>query len=150
MMDMDPLQFLVPLGWLSAVGPALPYAIFVMTVANLATRHLAHRRHVEQGQDADSVEAYTPHVFTNVGLVLLTFLYILTAPVRGTILIVLVLAMFIADLFELEARNVEARNDMEIEAPKSSIAASLVVLIWSSYYALFFLVEGIWNQFVVA
>ncbi|KOX96448.1 MULTISPECIES: hypothetical protein [Halorubrum] len=147
---MDPLQFLVPLGWLSAVGPALPYAIFVMTVANLATRHLAHRRHVEQGQDADSVEAYTPHVFTNVGLVLLTFLYILTAPVRGTILIVLVLAMFIADLFELEARNVEARNDMEIEAPKSSIAASLVVLIWSSYYALFFLVEGIWNQFVVA
>jgi hypothetical protein len=150
MVDMDPLQFLVPLGWLSAVGPALPYAIFVMTVANLATRHLAHRRHVEQGQDADSVEAYTPHVFTNVGLVLLTFLYILTAPVRGTILIVLVLAMFIADLFELEARNVEARNDMEIEAPKSSIAASLVVLIWSSYYALFFLVEGIWNQFVVA
>ncbi|RLM83350.1 hypothetical protein D3D02_18300 [Halobellus sp. Atlit-38R] len=75
---------------------------------------------------------------------------LLTAPVRGTILIVLVLAMFIADLFELEARNVEARNDMEIEAPKSSIAASLVVLIWSSYYALFFLVEGIWNQFVVA
>ncbi|QKG91825.1 hypothetical protein EXE43_12850 [Halorubrum sp. SS5] len=147
---MDPLQFLVPLGWLSAAGPALPYAIFVMTVANLATRHLAHRRHVEQGQDADSVEAYTPHVFTNVGLVLLSFVFILTAPVRGTILSVLVLAMFIADFFELEARNVEARNDMEIEAPKSSIAASLVVLIWSSYFALFFLVEGFWNQFVVA
>jgi hypothetical protein len=147
---MDPLQFLVPLGWLSAAGPILPYAIFVMTVANLATRHLAHRRHVEQGQDADSVEAYTPHVFTNVGLVLLCFLFILDAPVSGTILSILVLAMFIADLFELEARNVEARNDMTIEAPKSSIAASLVVLVWSSYYALFFVIEGIWNQFVVA
>ena len=108
------------------------------------------RAHVEQGQDADSVEAYTPHVFTNVGLVLLSFVYILTAPVRGTILSVLVLSMFIADFFELEARNVEARNDMEIEAPKSSIAASLVVLVWSSYFALFFVVEGIWNQFVVA
>ncbi|WP_424014589.1 DUF7313 family protein [Halorubrum xinjiangense] len=147
---MDPLQFLVPLGWLAAAGPALPYAIFVMTVANLATRHLAHRRHVDQGEEADSVEAYTPHVFTNVGLVLLSFVYILVAPVRGTILSILVLSMFIADFFELEARNVEARNDMEIEAPKSSIAASLVVLVWSSYFALFFVVEGIWNQFVVA
>ncbi|MFW6000637.1 MAG: DUF7313 family protein, partial [Halorubrum sp.] len=126
------------------------YAIFVMTVANLATRHLAHRRHVEQGQDGDSVEAYTPHEFTNVGLVLLSFVFIITAPVRGTILSVLVLSMFIADFFELEARNVEARNDMEIEAPKSSIAASLVVLVWTSYFALFFVVEGIWNQFVVA
>jgi hypothetical protein len=147
---MDPLQFLVPLGWLAAAGPALPYAIFVMTIANLATRHLAHRRHVDQGEEADSVEAYTPHVFTNVGLVLLSFVFILVAPVRGTILSILVLAMFIADFFELEARNVEARNDMEIEAPKSSIAASLVVLVWSSYFALFFVVEGIWNQFVVA
>jgi len=147
---MDPLQFLVPLGWLSAVGPVLPYAIFVMTVANLATRHLAHRRHVEQGQDADSVDAYDPHVFTNVGLVLLSFLFILDSPVSGTILSILVLAMFIADFFELEARNVEARNDMEIEAPKSSIAASLIVLVWSSYYALFFVIEGIWNQFVIA
>ena len=145
---MEPLQFLVPLGWLSAVAPALPYAIFVLTVANLATRHLAHRRHVEQGEDGDGVEAYTPHVVTNVGLVVLSFVYILAAPVRGTILAVLVLAMFVADLFELEARNVEAR--MPIEAPKSSIAASLVVLVWVSYFALFFLIEGLWNQFVVA
>ena len=147
---MDPLQFLVPLGWLAAAGPALPYAIFVMTIANLATRHLAHRRHVDQGEEADSVEAYTPHVFTNVGLVLLSFVFILVAPVRGTILSILVLAMFIADFFELEARNVEARNDMPIEAPKSSIAASLFVLVFASYYALWFLVAGLWNQYVIA
>ncbi|MDZ5811969.1 hypothetical protein U4E84_11510 [Halorubrum sp. AD140] len=147
---MDPLQFLVPLGWLSAVGPVLPYALLVMGVANLATRHLAHRRHVEQGADGDSVEPYTPHAFTNIGLVLLSFLFVLEAPVSGVILSVLVITMLIADLFELEARNVEARNDMPIEAPKSSIVASLLVMVFVGYYSLFFLVSGIWNQFVVA
>ncbi|MFC7186104.1 DUF7313 family protein [Halorubrum yunnanense] len=147
---MDPLQFLVPLGWLSAVGPVLPYAILVMAVANLATRHLAHRRHVEQGDSDDGVEPYTPHAFTNIGLVLLSFLFVLDAPVSGVILSVLVITMLIADLFELEARNVEARNDMPIEAPKSSIAASLLVLVFASYYALWFLVSGLWDQFVIA
>ncbi|MFO8114448.1 MAG: hypothetical protein R6U01_03660 [Halorubrum sp.] len=147
---MDPLQFLVPLGWLSAVGPVLPYAILVMAVANLATRHIAYRSHVEQGTDGDEVEPYTPHAFTNIGLVLLSFLFVPVAPVSGVILSVLVITMLIADLFELEARNVEARNDMPIEAPKSSIAASLLVLVFAAYYSLWFLVSGIWNQFVVA
>ncbi|MFW5917567.1 MAG: DUF7313 family protein [Halorubrum sp.] len=147
---MDPLQFLVPLGWLADVGPVLPYAILVMAVANLATRHLAHRRHVEQGTDGESVESYFPHAFTNVGLLLLSFLFLLDSPVSGTILSVLVIAMLIADLFELEARNVEARNDMSIESPKSAIAASLLVMVFAAYYALFFLVSGIWNQYVVA
>jgi hypothetical protein len=147
---MDPLQFLVPLGWLSAVGPVLPYAILTMAVANLATRHLAHRRHVEQGSKGDSVEPYTPHAFTNVGLVLLGFLFVLDAPVSGVIISMFVITMLIADLFELEARNVEARNDMPIEAPKSSIVASLFVLVFASYYALWFLVAGLWDQYVIA
>ena len=147
---MDPLQFLIPLGWLSAVGPVLPYAILVMAVANLATRHVAYRRHVEQGNSGDSVEPYTPHAFTNIGVLLLSLLFVLDAPVSGVILSVLVITMVVADLFELEARNVEARNDMPIEAPKSSIAASLLVLVFAAYYALFFLVAGIWNQFVIA
>ncbi|WP_418284419.1 DUF7313 family protein [Halorubrum sp. DTA46] len=147
---MDPLQFLVPLGWLAAVGPVLPYAILVMAVANLATRHVAYKRHVEQGADEDSVDAYDPHAFTNIGLLLLSFLFVLHAPVGGTLLAILVITMLIADLFEFEARNVEARNDMPIEAPKSAIAASLLVVVYAAYYALFFLVSGVWNQFVVA
>ncbi|MFD1571354.1 DUF7313 family protein [Halorubrum laminariae] len=147
---MDPLQFLVPLGWLAAVGPVLPYAIFTMAVANLVTRHLAHRQHVDQGTDGDSVEPYTPHVFTNVGLLLLGVLFAIDSPISGVIVSVIVITMLLADLFELEARNVEARNDMAIEAPKSAIAASVLLLVYASYYALFFLVEGIWNQFIVA
>ncbi|WP_435094195.1 DUF7313 family protein [Halorubrum sp. N11] len=147
---MDPLQFLVPLGWLSEVGPMLPYAILVMAVANLATRHIAHRHHVDQGSDGESVEPHTLHAFTNIGLLLLTLLFVVAAPISGTILAVIVITMLIADLFELEARNVEARNDMPIEAPKSSIAASLVLMVFVAYYSLFFLVSGIWNQFIVA
>ena len=147
---MDPLQFLVPLGWLSAVGPVLPYAILTMAVANLATRHLAYRRHVRQGNAGDEVEPYTPHAVTNIGLLLLSLLFVLDAPVSGVILSVLVVTALVADLFELEARNVEARNDMPIEAPKSSIAASLLVLVFASYYALWFLVAGLWDQFVIA
>jgi len=147
---MDPLQFLVPLGWLAAVGPALPYAILVMAIANLATRHVEYKRHVEQGADGDSVEQYTPHAFTNVGLLLLSLLFAVTAPVGGTILSIVVITMVIADLFEFEARNVEARNDMPIEAPKSAIVTSLLVVMYAAYYALFFLVSDLWNQVVVA
>ena len=147
---MDPLQFLVPLGWLAAIGPVLPYAILVMAVANLATRHVEYKQHVEQGAEGDSVEQYPPHAFTNVGLLLLSLLFAVVAPVSGVILSIVVITMVIADLFEFEARNVEARNDMSIEAPKSSIAASLLVLVYAGYYALFFLVSDVWNQFVVA
>ncbi len=145
---MDPLQFLVPLGWLTVVGPMLPFAILVMAVANLATRHLAHRRHVEQGKDGDSVEQYTPHAFTNIGLILLSFLFALDAPTGGVILSVLVVTMLIADLFEFEARNVEARNDMTIEAPKSAIVASALVVFYAGYYAFFFLVSDLWGLVV--
>ena len=147
---MDPLQFLVPLDWLAAVGPMLPFAILVMATANLATRHVAHRRHVAQGADADSVDRYTPHSVTNIGLLLLSFLFILEAPTGGTLMAVLVITLLLADLFEFEARNVEARNDMPIEAPKSAIAASVLVLGYAAYYALFFLVSDLWNQVVVA
>jgi len=147
---MDPLQFLVPLGWLAAVGPVLPYAILVMAVANLATRHVEYKRHVEQGADGDSVEQYTPHAFTNVGLLLLSLLFAVAAPVSGTILSIIVITMVLADLFEFEARNVEARNDMSIETPKSAIVTSIIVLVYAGYYALFFLVSDIWSQFVVA
>lgn len=140
---MDPLQFLVPLDWLNAVGPVLPFAILVMAVANLATRHVEYKRHVEQGADGDSVEQYTPHAFTNIGLILLTFLFAVHAPTGGTILAILAVTLLVADLFEFEARNVEARNDMTIEAPKSAILASALFVLYAAYYALFFVVEDL-------
>jgi len=147
---MDPLQFLIPFGWVSAVGPVLPFAIFAMAVANLATRHFAHKRHVEQAKVGDSVEQYGPHVFTNFGLVTLSFVFTLHAPTGGAILSILAVTLLLADLFEFESRNVEARNDMTLEAPKSSIATSGLVLLYAAYYAFFFVIADFWNQAVLA
>ena len=147
---MAPLQFLIPLGWLSAVGPALPFAILTMAVANLATRHVAHKRHVVQAEVGDSVEPYGPHAFTNFGLVTLSFAFAVHAPTGGTIISIIAVTMLIADLFEFESRNVEARNDMTLEAPKSAIAASVLLLLYAAYYALFFLVADFWNNAIIA
>lgn len=133
---MDPLQFLVPFGWLEVVGPALPIAILALAVANLATRHLAHRAHVKQAAENDSVDQYFPHVFTTVGLVLLSFLFVLVRPVGGTILSLVAITLLVVDLFEYEARNVEARNDMTIEKPKSALLTSVLVVGYAVYYVL--------------
>ncbi|MFC6614962.1 hypothetical protein ACFQAS_08380 [Halopenitus salinus] len=142
---MDPLQFLVPLGWLSVVGPAIPFAILTLAVANVATRHRAHTKHVEQAADSDSVDQYLPHVFTNFGLVLVSFLFTLINPTGGAIISVIAVTILVADLFEHEARNVEARNEMEIEKPKSTIAASSLVLIYAIYYVLHALNATFWS-----
>ncbi|GAB6879001.1 hypothetical protein JCM17823_12750 [Halorubrum gandharaense] len=147
---MDPLQFLVPLDWIEVVGPILPFAILVMALANLATRHLAHKQHVEQAEAGDSVDQFTPHVFTNVGLLLLSLLFTLDSPTGGVILSLLVVTMLVADLFEFEARNVEARNDMTVELPKSALVSSGLVVLYAVYYALFFVVADFWGEFVVA
>jgi membrane protein required for beta-lactamase induction len=142
---MDPLQFLVPLDWLAVVGPALPFAILVLALANVATRHRAHATHVEQAADADSVDRYFPHVFTTVGLVLMSFLFTLVQPTGGAIISIVAATVLLADVFEFEARNVEARNELEIERPKSSIAASSIVVIYAVYYSLVALDATFWS-----
>lgn len=133
---MDPLQFLVPLGWIEVVGPMLPFAILVLALANVVTRHLAYSQHVEQAEERDDVDQYVPHTFTNIGLLLVSLLFTLHNITGGAILSVIVLTMVIADLFEFEARNVEARNGMTVEKPKSAIATSALVLVWTAYYTL--------------
>ncbi|MFA9517655.1 hypothetical protein ACERIT_10630 [Halopenitus sp. H-Gu1] len=142
---MDPLQFLVPLGWLEIVGPALPFAILTLAVVNIATRHRAHAKHVEQAADSDSVEQYFPHVFSTVGLVLVSFLFTLVQPTGGAIISVIAVTILVADLFEFEARNVEARNEMDIEKPKSAIAASSLVVIYALYYVLVTIEATFWS-----
>ncbi|XVH30747.1 DUF7313 family protein [Haloferacaceae archaeon DSL9] len=136
---MDPLQFLVPLGWIEALGDILPIAILVLAVANVLTRYLAHRANVRQAEAGDkdeNVARYLPHTVTNFGLVVLALLFVVQRPVSGMIMGIPIAALFIADFFEFEARCVEARNGMPIEQPKSSIVVSSVVLIYAAYYGL--------------
>jgi hypothetical protein len=37
---------------------------------------------------------------------------------------------------------------MTVEAPKSAIVASGLVVLYAAYYALFFVVEGVWNAII--
>lgn len=138
---MDPLQFLVPLGWVDSIGEFLPIAILVVAIGNMLTRFLAHRVHRSQAEEGDdsAIEPYLPHVVSNFALVFLVFAFMLYRPVSGAIMTLPVVAAFIADLFEFESRKVEARNRMSIEWPKSSIVASLFVVLYAGYYGLQFL-----------
>ena len=139
---MDPLQFLVPLDWIEAVGPIIPVAILVVVLVNLGTRFMSYRAHARQaeaGDDDEAVARYLPHTITNIALLLLGFLFILYRPVSGMIMTIPIVGLFIVDFFELEARQVEARNDFAIELPKAAIFTSSIVLIYALYYGLRFL-----------
>ncbi len=139
---MNPLQFLIPLGWVETVGPILPMVIFVLVLANMATRLLGHRVHKQQAEAGDtdeSLDRYLPHVFTTMALVFLTFLFIVYRPVSGMILAIPVVGLLVTDFFEFESRLVEARNEMPIERPKAGLAVSVLVLVYAAYYAFRFL-----------
>lgn len=146
---MQPLQFLVPLDQLAAVEPIVPIAILVLVLANFATRFMAHRSHVQQAEDGDDeLSRYLPHSITSGGLVLLSFLYLLVEPHGGMVMSVLVVGMFLTDFFEFEARNVEARNDRELDRPNGALTASVVVFLYAAYQSLFFLIADVWNAVI--
>lgn len=146
---MTPLEFLVPIGALESVAWVLPYAILALVLATFVTRHQAHQRHKQAASDgADALERYTPHVAVSVLLVVACFLYMVVHPHGGMVISVLALGMVVSDFFEFEARLVEARNDLELEAPKSAIVASLVALLYALYQSVFWVIKGPWEAIV--
>jgi hypothetical protein len=147
---MEPLQFLVPVGRLEAVSGMIPYAALALVLANIVTRKLAHRTHVKQASEGDdeAVSRYWPHSAVSILLLLVSLAYLVVDPHPGMVLAVLVVGMLVADLFEFEARQVEARNDMTVEAPKSAVVASALVFLYAAYQSLFFLIQPFWTQIV--
>lgn len=146
-----PLEFLVPLGGLAAFERPLTFVILVVVLANLATRFVAYRTHLQQAEAGDGDEAlarYLPHEATNLLLLVLSFLFMIVEPHGGMVLSVLVVGAVLSDFFEFEARRVEARNDMELERPKSALVASVLVVLYAGFQSLFFLVEPLWNAIV--
>ncbi|WP_435127212.1 DUF7313 family protein [Halobaculum sp. D14] len=146
-----PLEFLVPLGALESVADLIPFVIFALVLANFATRFLAQRsyeRLAAEGDGDDAMSRYLPHEATNVLLVLSSFAYMVVHPHGGMVLSVLVVGLFISDVFEYESRCVEARNDLELEKPKGSIAASALVFLYAGFQALFFVVQPLWSAVV--
>jgi hypothetical protein len=149
---MTTLQFAVPIGALDPLAPILPLAILVLLVVNLVTRYIQHQNHRVQATLADddvAMRRFAPHSFTTVGTVVLSLLYLITTPHGGMIMTALVLAVLFTDLFEYEARLVEARSkSLEISAPTSALGATVVAILYAGYQALFFLLEPLWSAIV--
>jgi ABC-type Fe3+ transport system permease subunit len=146
-----PLAFPFPVGALEAVSGTIPSVVLVLVLLNLVTRLQAHRVHVRQareGDDDEELSRYGPHEASNLLLLLASFAFTVVEPHGGIVLTSLVLGTFLTDFFEFESRKVEARNGLKIERPKSSIAASTLVVLYAGFQSVFFLIEPLWNAIV--
>lgn len=133
---MDPLQFLVPLGWIEAIGPIVPIAILVLVVVNIGARVLENRRQSWQTKHDEPLSRHPLNTFTTMGIVTLGLLFVLYRPISGMIMMIPIFGLFVADVFEFEGRRVEADNDLQFEWPKATLFASGLTLIYAMYYAL--------------
>ena len=146
---MTPLQFAVPVGALESVSGALPYVILALVLVNFATRHRAFSSYKRAANDgADTLDRYTPHVVVSAVLVLVCLLYLVIEPHSGMVISVLAIGTVVADFFEFEARNVEARNNLDVERPKGAITVSILALLYAAFLALFWVIKGPWESVI--
>jgi len=145
---MPPVALFGPLD--AVLGDSIEFVLLGLVLANLLTRHFAHRAHVTAAAEggAEAMSRFAPHVATNVLLVLGSFYYLTLHHHAGMVTSILVLGLFITDFFEFEARKVEARREVPIERPKGAIAASLLALTYVAYQSLFFLIAPAWNAVI--
>lgn len=132
------------------LAPYVEYVLLVLVLANMAARILEFDSHREQAEDGDWT-ALTRHplrVATNVLLVVGAFYYLTLHHHAGLVFSTLILAVFIADLFEFESRQVEVRQGFDLERPNGAIAASVLALLYILFQTLFFVVAPVWNQIV--
>lgn len=133
---MDPLQFLVPLGWIETVGPIVPIGLLVLAITNIGARILENRRQSWQADNDEPITRHPLNTFTTMGIVTLGLLFVLYRPISGMIMMIPIFGLFVADVFEFEGRRVEADNDLEFEWPKAALFASGITVIYAMYYAL--------------
>ena len=146
---MTPLQFAVPVGAIESISGELPYVILALLLVSFVTRHRAHSKHKRAAEaGAESLSRHTPHVLVMALLVAASFLYLIVEPHSGMVISVLVVGTVVSEFFEFEARLVEARNNMPIERPKATIAASLLSLAYALYLALFWIIRDPWTSVI--
>jgi len=133
---MDPLQFLVPLGWIETIGPIAPIGILVLVLANIGTRILENRKQAYQVEQDEPLTRHPLNTITTMGIVTLGLLFVLYRPISGMIMMIPIFGLFVADVFEFEGRQVEANNDLAFEWPKATLFATGLTLIYAMYYAL--------------
>lgn len=131
------------------LAPVIEYVLLVLVLANMGARaaeYSQHRRQASEG--ADAITRHPARVTTTMLLIVLSFYLATVSYEAGIVTSTLVVGMAITDLFEFESRKVEARRDIPLEQPKGAIAASVFVLLYVAYNALFFLVADLWNAVV--
>ncbi|MCG1002507.1 MULTISPECIES: hypothetical protein [Halobacterium] len=133
----------------TVLAPYAEYAVLFMVVLNFVSRRIAHSAHERQAEDgADALSWHPFHAFTMWGVVLLSFYYLSLHHHGGMVLSILALGTLLADFFEFESRKVEAREGMELEAPKGAIVAATITLMYAGYLSVFFLIKPFWAQVV--
>lgn len=132
-------------GPLDLLYPYVEFVLLGLVILNAVTRRLAHARHVDQYETggAEAVERYGPHTAANVLLLLGAFYYTTVSLEAGILLAIMVIGVVITDVFEFEARLVEARRELPLEQPRGSIAAWTVAAIYVVYRSLSFVIEPI-------
>jgi hypothetical protein len=143
---MLPLALSGPLG---VLAPFIEEILLVLALANVATRQVAHFRHRRQAEEgAEEMSRHLGHEATNVLLVLASFYMLLVHYHGGFVMSMLVLGLVVTDFFEFEARKVEARTDRPIELPKGALVASVLVVGYAAFQALWVFVEVYWKAVV--
>jgi hypothetical protein len=134
----------------TVLGPYIEYVLLVLLVVNIGARALEYERIKSQVADggADAVSRHPIRVGTNVLLLVGSFYYMTVHHHGGLVFSVIVLGLFLTDLFEFESRKVEARREIDIERPKGAIAASILALMYIGYQTLFFIIKPVWSSIV--
>lgn len=118
------------------VAPVLIYVLLALAVLNMVGRGLEYNRIVDQAEEGDDDELLSRHplrVATNFLLVVGAFYLLTVERHAGMVVSLLVVGVFVCDLFEFESRKVEARQGWEIERPWSSLVGSVLVLMYVVY-----------------
>lgn len=133
----------------AVLGDVARFLVLGLVILNLVTRYVAHRSYVAQAETgAESIDRHLGHDASNVLLLLGSFYYLTIHHHSGVVLATLVIGAVVADVFEFEARNVEARQGWELEKPKGALLASALVALYAAFLSLFFVIRPLWNAIV--
>ena len=131
-------------------APVIAYLLLGLLLANMLGRALEYRRQQSAADSGDwtGITRHPLRVATSFLLVVGAFYYMTVQHHGGMVFSILVLGMFVTDLFEFESRQVEVRNDRELDTPKGAIAASVLALLYILYQTLFFVIAPVWNSVI--
>lgn len=116
------------------LAPVLVYVLLVLIVLNMIGRGLEYARIRSQSEEgAEALSRHPLRVATNFLLVVGGFYFLTVERHAGMVVSLLVLGVFVTDLFEFESRKVEVRQGWEVERPWGGIAASLVAFLYILY-----------------